>query len=277
MLALTGCALLTAQRPPQSQTVTGMVMEVKPSERVLVVSHDPVPGVMPAMIMSFDVRNEADLRGLAPGAIVSFTLRANADAAYADDLKVVRYQSAEQDPLTVRRLRLLRSERAAARLDLNQTVPDFTLTDQAHKRIALSQLRGHVVVVNFIYTSCALPQFCYRMTNHFNVVQNRFARTDLVLLSVTFDPVRDTPERLADYATQWKADAARWHFLTGPSDEIKRVADAFGMDYFPDEGLINHSVRTVLIDRAGRLLANVEGNRFTAQQLGDLVDAALRR
>jgi len=276
MLVLAGCILLTAQR--QTQDVTGMVVEVKPSERLLVVSHDPVPGVMPAMIMSFEVRNDAQLRGLTPGTIVSFTLRASSEGAYADDLRVVRYQSGEQDPLTVRRLRLLRSARAAAQLDLNQMVPDFTLTDQVHKRIALSQLRGKVVVMNFIYTSCALPQFCYRMTNHFSVLQNRFEGRDgreVVLLSITFDPARDTPERLAEYAKQWKADAARWHFLTGSSDEIARVAAMFGLDYFPDEGLINHSLRTVVVDRAGRLLANVEGNRFTAQQLGDLVNAAL--
>ena len=277
MLVLAGGVVLIAQRQTQTQTVTGMVVEVKPSERVLVVSHDPVPGVMPAMIMPFEVRHEADLRGLTPGTIVSFTVRANSAAAYAEDLRVVRYQSVEQDPLAVRRLRLLRSARAAAQLDVNQTVPDFTLTDQAHKRIALSQLRGKVVVMNFIYTSCALPQFCYRMTNHFGVIQNRFAGRDLVLLSVTFDPGRDTPERLADYARQWKADAARWHFLTGSSGEIERVAAMFGLDYFPDEGLINHSVHTVVIDRAGRLRTNVEGNRFTAQQLGDLVKAALDR
>jgi protein SCO1/2 len=260
-----------------------MVVEVKPSERLMLVSHDPVPGVMPAMIMPFEVRpgnDEAQLRGLTPGAIVNFTLREHAGKAYAEHLQVVRYESGEQDPLTVRRLRLLRSTHAAAQLDVNQAVPDFTLTDQTHTRISLSQFRGKIVVMNFIYTSCALPQFCYRMTNHFSGLQNRFKGRDgrdLVLLSVTFDPARDTPERLAEYASQWKADGARWHFLTGPSDEIRRVADAFGLDYFPDEGLITHSLRTVLIDRAGRLLANVEGNRFTAQQLGDLVNRALRQ
>ena len=273
-----GAVPLDAQR--QAQTVTGLVVEVKPSERQLVVSHDPVPGVMPAMIMPFDVRSEAQLRGLTPGTIVSFTLRMDADAAYADNLRVVQYQSVEQDPLTVRRLRLLRSERAAERLALHQAMPDVTLTNQAGRRVSLSQLRGKVVVMNFIYTSCALPQFCYRTTNHFGVLQNRFSGPDgrdLVLLSVTFDPARDTPEVLADYAKEWKADTARWHFLTGSSDEIERVAAAVGMDYFPDEGLINHSLRTVVIDRAGRLHANIEGNRYTAQQLGDLVDGVLDR
>src|SRR4029077_5259149 len=102
----------------------------------LVVSHDPVPGIMPAMIMPFEVRDEAPLRGLTPGTIVNFTLRANAGKAYAEHLQVVRYQSGEQDPLTVRRLRLLRSVHAAAQLDVNQAVPDFTLTDQTHTRMS---------------------------------------------------------------------------------------------------------------------------------------------
>jgi protein SCO1/2 len=266
----------------QGQTthaVSGMVVEVKPAERVLVVSHDPVPGVMPAMIMPFDVRDESRLRGLSPGTIVSFTLRMTPERAYADDLRVIRYQSVEQDPLAVRRLRLLRSERAAARLEVHQPVPDFALTNQARQRVALSQFRGRVVVLNFIYTSCALPQFCYRMTNHFGVLQNRFAarHADLALLSITFDPARDTPDRLAEYAKEWKADPSRWHFLTGPTSDIERVGGMFGLDYFPDEGLIYHSVRTVVIDRAGRMVANVEGNRFTAQQLGDLVASVLGR
>jgi protein SCO1 len=264
----------------QTHPVTGMVVEIKPAERQLVVSHDPIPGVMPAMIMPFDVRDGAALRDLAPGTIVRFTLRMSADAAYAEDVQVVRYQSVEQDPLAVRRLRLLRSASAPAPLSLEDTVPDFTLTNQAHERVALSQLRGQVVALNFVYTSCALPQFCYRMANHFGVVQQRFAGRggrDLVLLTITFDPVRDTPERLAEYAAEWDADPAWWHFLTGPTDEIARVAAAFGLDYYPDEGLVYHSTRTAVIDRDGRLVANVEGNRFTARQLGDLLEAVLDR
>jgi protein SCO1 len=276
MMLLLVAAVMAGQI--QAQPVTGMIVEVKAAEKTLVVSHDPVPGAMPAMIMPFPVRAESQLRGLTPGTIVSFTIRSA--EGYADDLKVIRYESGEQDPLAVRRLRLLRSAHASAQIPIGQAVPDFTLTDQTRTPISLSQFRGKVVVMNFIYTSCALPQFCYRMTNHFGVLQNRFAARqarDVVLLSVTFDPGRDTPERLAEYAKQWKADPARWHFLTGLSDDIRRVADSFGLDYFPDEGLVSHSLRTVLIDRSGRLAANVEGNQFTAQQLGDLVEAAIKK
>jgi protein SCO1 len=136
------------------------------------------------------------------------------------------------------------------------------------------------VAVNFIYTSCVLPQFCYRLANHFAVVADRFKLRlgrDLVLLTITFDPSRDTPERLAEYSRQWSADPAVWHFLTGDPETITRVCHQFGVDAFPDEGLISHSTRTVIIDRRGAMAASIEGNQHTAAQLGDLVEAVLAR
>jgi len=277
MLALTGGAVLAGQ--DGTQAVTGMVVEVRPSEGVMLVSHDPIPGIMPAMIMPFELRDREDLGDLDPGMIVTFTLRLGDGSAYAEDVEVVGYQSVEQDPLIVRRLRLLRSAHAGEQVGLDELVPDFTLTDQERRRVTLSQFRGKVVAVNFIYTSCVLPQFCYRMTNHFGVLQRRFSGArgdDLVLLTITFDPARDTPERLAEYASEWQPDG-RWHFLTGPTGNIARVAAVFGLDYYPDEGLFSHSLRTAVIDRHGRLAASIDGNRFTARQLGDLVESILDR
>jgi len=118
------------------------------------------------------------------------------------------------------------------------------------------------------------------MANQFSVVQRRFAARmgrDLVLLTVTFDPARDTPERLAEYARQWNADRSVWRFLTGSVDEVGRVCRLFGLDAFPDEGLISHSTRTVVIDRRGAVAASIEGNQHTAAQLGDLLDTVLGR
>jgi hypothetical protein len=87
----------------------------------------------------------------------------------------------------------------------------------------------------------------------------------------------NTPERLGQYASQWRADPKTWHFLTGTATEVERVCGMFGVDFFADEGLMSHSVRTAVIDRQGILIANVEGNQYTAAQLGDLVGAALSK
>jgi protein SCO1/2 len=98
---------------------------------------------------------------------------------------------------------------------------------------------------------------------------------DLVLLTVSFDPVHDQPEVLAEAAKTWKADARTWHFLTGPLPDVKQLCGRFGVDAWTDEGLMIHSLHTVIIDRRGKLAANLEGNQFTAQQLGDLVEAVI--
>jgi protein SCO1 len=135
-----------------------------------------------------------------------------------------------------------------------------------------------VVALNFVYTRCALPNFCVRSSNNFGNLQTRFRNSlkrDLVLLTITFDPVHDSPEALEKYAVKFAADPTAWHFLTGSETAIRQVCNLFGEDYFPDEGLMDHSLHTAIIDRQGRLVVNLEGNEFTAQQLGDLVKTVL--
>jgi protein SCO1 len=142
----------------------------------------------------------------------------------------------------------------------DQAVPDFALTDQTGRRVSLSQFAGMVVAVSFIYTSCPLPNYCFRLSNNFGALSKRFAGSlgrDLVLLSITIDPVHDRPEILAKYAATWNADPKSWHFLTGSLPDVKTVCEKFGL----------------VIDRQGRLAADFEGNEFTAQQLGDFVSA----
>jgi protein SCO1 len=238
---------------------------------------------MDAMTMPFDVHDAKELDGLAPGMIVAFTLVVEPSASYVEHIQVRPYESVEQDPLTARRLKMLNritnpDASGVKILAVGAVVPDFTLIDQVHRRVSLSQYAGKVVALNFIYTSCALPNFCYRSANNFGVLQRRFKEQlgrDLVLLTITFDPQRDHPEQLAHYAENWKADPKTWHFLTGNVPDIERVTGMFGMDYFPEEGLMSHSLHTAIIDRHGKLVANIEGNRFTPDQLGDLVRTAL--
>ena len=272
-LAFCIAALTAADR---EYVVKGMVVRADPANRTIVVSHEKIVGLMDSMIMPFDVRDAKDMAGVVAGAVVEFTLVVGDKSAYATKIKIERYQSVEQDPRTARRLAVMRKMAGLASkpLDVGQHVPDFTLVDQAKQRVSLSSLAGKVLVLNFIYTRCALPQFCLRVSNNFGVLQKRFQKElgkDIVLLTITFDPQRDTPEVLAEYASQWKADPKTWHFLTGPVADVRKVCALFGVEYFPDEGLLNHSLRTAVIDRRGTLVASIEGNTYTPEQLGDLV------
>jgi len=66
-------------------------------------------------------------------------------------------------------------------------------------------------------------------------------------------------------------------FLTGSTSDIAHVCASFGVDFFPDEGLMDHSPHTAIIDPAGKLVVNLEGNEYSAEQLGDLVQTVLDR
>lgn len=272
----------------EEYAVTGMIVSVSPAARTFTASIQAIPNYMAAMTMPFEVRDRAALGGLAPGIVVTFTLKVERDAAYAEGIRIVHYQNTEQDPFSASRLKLL-GELAArsgsvpdrgSEVAIGAQVPNFTLMDQRRRPVSLAQFRGRIVVANFIYTTCALPNFCLRLANNFGVLQKRFARElgrDLVLLTITFDPQHDTPEVMAQYASQWTANPETWRFLTGAPVDVERACRLFGVHAFFNEGLLDHSLHTVIIDRTGRLMANIEGNQFTATQLGDVVAGALGR
>lgn len=283
---LTWIALATSPAwSAQQYSVSGLLISVDPAQKTMAVSCNAIPGFMDAMVMPFEVQDRRALDGLQPGMAIEFRLVVGKDSSYAENILVRKFESAEQDPFTAHQLKNLQAlvapkSATAAGLAVGQSVPDFTLVDQNRQAVSLRQFAGKVVAINFIYTRCALPQFCYRQSNNFALLQKRFSdRTghDLVLLTLSFDPVHDQPEVLAAAAKNWKADAHTWHFLTGTASEVKQVCNRFGVEAWTDEGLMIHSLHTVVVDRQGNLAANLEGNQFTAQQLGDLVETVMNR
>jgi protein SCO1/2 len=196
---------------------------------------------------------------------------------------VQAFENLELDPTQARRLKILENMMAPPSaedrpLAIGQSVPDFTLTDQDRRPVSLSDFSGKIVGITFIYTRCPFPNYCFRLSNNFGRLQKRFRDhmgKDLVLLSVVIDPAHDQPDALKEYARVWKADPRGWRFLTGPLPNIQKICRKFDMNFYPDEGLYIHSFHTVLIDRLGNLAANLEGNDFTALQLGDLVNTLL--
>lgn len=272
LLLLAPASLAAATRYP----VTGIVLQVDRPQRSFVASCAAIPGYMEAMAMPYSVRDHRELADLKPGAHVEFTLVVEKERSYAEGIRIHRYDNSEREPLLARRLKLLEAPHAT--VQPGDAVPDFTLTDQTGRRVSLSQWAGKVVVVTFIYTSCPLPDYCFRLSNNLSQLNQRFASRmghELVLLSISFDPVRDQPKVLAKYASTFKADPESWHFLTGPLAEVKAVTRQFGLNYWPEEGYLTHTLHTLVIDRQGRLAADFEGNQFTARQLGDYLEVLI--
>jgi cytochrome oxidase Cu insertion factor (SCO1/SenC/PrrC family)/tetratricopeptide (TPR) repeat protein len=266
------------------QAASGLVLSVDPASHTLEVSCAEIPGYRDARPLTVTVAPDGLVDGVVPGASVEFTLAVDGASARAEGLRLSPFDSMEREPQAARRLEILEDLGGAAptpaALAVGQPVPEFTLIDQAGRPLALSDLAGKVVAMSFIYTRCPLPEYCFRSSQVFAALARRFRERlgrDLALLSVSFDPANDRPAMLADYARTWSADGNGWRFLTGEAAEVQRVCAAFGVRAWPDEAQLTHSLHTVVIDRHGRLAANVEGNRFTPRQMGDLVEAVLRR
>ena len=251
---------------------SGLVLRVDRAGSLVTISHDAFPGFMDAMAMPFDLRGAARAVPLTPGDRVRFRLAVKGGRSWVDRVEVVSAPAVDAG--------LQQTPAAPVLVPVGAAVPDFELVDQANAPVSLSALRGKVVAVTFIYSRCPLPDYCPRMVDNFRFVRDRFAARmdrDLVLLTISFDPKYDTPSILARYAAARRAGGPGWHFLTGDAARIERVCNAFGIQYWPEEGLITHSLQTAVIDRGGRLAATVEGKDFTPQQLGDLVGAVLDR
>lgn len=262
---------------------SGLVLDVDLAKHSVEISCEAIPGYMEAMVMTFPVREPKELDNLKLGMMVNFKLVVEKDAAYADDIQVRPYENSTQEPMAARQLEILESATAKDSpstpvLQIGQAVPDFALIDQRSERVALSNLAGKVVAITFIYTRCPLPNFCFRMSNNFGVVHRRFAdrmEKDLALLSITFDPEHDQPDVLASYAQTFSKDQIGWYFLTGPAADVQKICRSFGVTAWQDEGLVTHSLHTVVLDRHGRIVANLEGNEYTAKQLGDLIETTI--
>ena len=283
-LLLVSIPLCAANVFAKEYSASGLILEVDPAHRSVEVSCQAVPGYMDAMAMTLPVRHAEALKNLKPGMLIDFTLDVREGTSYAEEIRVRRYENTAPEPMAARQLEILEAATASAThpaaLAIGQAVPNFTLLDQNRAKVSLSDFGGKVVAITFIYTRCPLPNFCFRMSNNFGVLDRRFADRmgkDLVLLSVTFDPEHDTPEVLSGYARTWAKDATGWHFLTGPAAEVKGLGAEFGVTAWQDEGLMTHSLHTVVIDRRGHMAANLEGNEYSAKQLGDLVQALLTR
>lgn len=278
--ALLPLVLCSAYAQTQRYPAKGLVLSANPSAHTMVVSCEEIRDVMGPMVMSFTVPDAKSLTPLARGSMIEFTMVVNKDSTHAEKVLVRGYASAEREPSKSSRLQAM-DEALRARatpLKLGDSVPDFTLTDQENRTVHFRQFAGKVVALNFVYTRCVLPEYCVRSSNNFGSLQKRFhdrLGKDLILLTVTFDPVHDQPEILREYAKRWKADPEYWHFLTGSVPDIQRLCDWLGVSSVPEEGLYVHSVRTAIIGRDGKLIANLEGNEFTAQQLADLVGEIL--
>ena len=105
----------------------------------------------------------------------------------------------------------------ALRLAVIQKAADFSLTTQAGETLRLSGLKGKVLLVSFVFTTCngTCPATTHRMGQVQQLLKERgqFKDGRVRLLSISLDPVRDTPEVLRGYMRLYDADPATWTWI----------------------------------------------------------------
>jgi protein SCO1/2 len=252
---LTFGLVLAAALSAKTWPVDGVVIALDPVARTMLVSHRPIEKFMPAMAMPFRVADAAEIADLHPGDRVTFQLVVGKQHSLARNIR-----KAEGGPGSI--------PPPKERLKPGDALPEFTLTDQTGRSVKLSDFRGRVLAIDFIYTRCPLPDVCPRLSASFATVAKRLRGRPVTFLSVTVDPDYDTPEILAEYARRWGASGLDWHFLTG---DVAGPAGTLGEVYWSDEGSIGHNSATAIVDRAGRLAATLEGSSWRADQLERLI------
>jgi len=261
-LALALAVACQRTEPTGTFSGRGMVKDIRPQERQVIIAHEDIPGFMEAMTMEFEVKEESLLEGIARGEEVTFTVEKTQDSLYLTTLARVGAPSEALPPEGP-------AETEEVTFPEPMPAPDFTLTDQDGNAVQLSDLRGKVVVLDFIYTQCPGP--CPLLSRKFAHLQRQlgdsFAK-EVVLLSITIDPQHDTPEVLRQYAQRYQADTSGWKFLTGSTQAIITVAYQYGADYYGEPGReINHVVATYIIDRGGDVVKVLKGPNHTAGEL----------
>jgi protein SCO1/2 len=244
--------------------LTGEVVSADVARRVLVVRHDPIPGLMPAMTMEFGV-TAGDAALAKPGQRIRAELipsdqgdwrlekiwpddRATA-AAIADQARALR-----QDTIIRGR---------SAYREVGEQIPRFALLDQEGRVIESVRFQGKQVMLNFIFSRCPVATMCPLSTTKMMATQ-KLAREagvkNLELVSITLDPAYDTPGVLKDYAAARGIDTANFSFLTGPESAIKDLLAQFGVIAEFEGELLKHTLTTLLIDENGRIVHRADGS-----------------
>ena len=245
----------TASASAQRYEVKGKVVSVNQAEHKVTIDHEEIKGYMEPMTMPFTLLDDFYYSELKPGSQIMATLVVDQGRSWLEDAIV-----SNADPTQV-----VRTEDTGVEPAAGAETPDFALVNQDGKKISFKQYRGKALIMTFIYTRCPLPEYCPLMTQNFMTIdrelQNKPALRDKTrLLSVTVDPDYDKPNVLRDYGARAASldndGFKRWEFATGSPEQIKDVAQFFGLNYWKDDkdkNQVIHGLRTALIAPDGKV------------------------
>jgi protein SCO1 len=279
LFLLSACSQSPQQKgsQPKLYPLQGQVLEVDPAKKLATIKHEDIKGFMPAMTMPYAVKDAKVLDGLAPGDLINATLSVDSTGVFVTNIKKVGTAPLEK-PAAASGAAEASASSGFELLKPGDPAPDAKFVDQDGRTRDFASFKGQAVVMTFIYTRCPMPTFCPLMDRNFAAIQRAIEKDPALkrvhLVSVSFDPLTDTPPVLKKHAEELKADTRRWTFLTGDRDDIDQFASRFGVSVARaenDQRDITHNLRTAIIDADGKLVKVYTGNEWTPDQvLADL-------
>ncbi len=253
---LTACGISSKE----AYEVTGIVQAVNIEDQQIKIAHEEIPGFMPAMTMSFDVESPDLLEDVEPGMKVQFDLTRDGTMLTIESLRVLDSDSPDVGS----------SGTSASSLKFEfGAAPDFTLTSHMNEPLSLRDLRGSIVLLDFIFTRCAGP--CPIVTTAHAELQAAMSREVAArtrFVSVSLDPTFDTPAVLRRYAKTHGANLENWYFLTGPEEEVAAMLKRYRVGSIRQpNGNIDHTVITFLIDPEGNIDKHYMGLKHSNEKI----------
>ena len=265
-----------SQTATQIFSVKGVVKELKPDGKTVLIQHEEIRGYMPAMTMPLEAKGTNETAGLQPGDAISFRMLITEKEGWID--RITRLGAS--NVLELPRRETFRRVREVDPLNVGDPLPDYPFTNTLGQPIHLGQFKGQALALTFIYTRCPFPNFCPRMSANFGDACKKLAALPEApknwhLLSISFDPEFDTPEMLKGYARRYNSDTNHWSFASGALIDIDAITEQFGL-IFPREGVgFNHNLRTVVVDAQGKVQKVFTGNEWTVDDfVAEMIKAA---
>jgi len=255
----------------------GKVVSVDPNKQQVTIAHEEVKGYMPGMTMPFSVPRQSDFEMLVPNAEVTATLVVDGSHSWIENLFVVVKQQTGTPVTTT----------AAVQAKEGDEVPNFTLLNQDAKQIRIKNYRGKALLLTFIYTRCPEPDQCTLMSNNFAQIERQlgqdpelYARTHL--LSITIDPSYDDAKVLRSYGAahteRYENETfVHWEFATGTDEQVKEIAQYFGLQYFPEKNQIIHALRTAIVNPEGKVAKVYIGNEWKTEEVVEELKKSVAR
>jgi len=234
--------------------VEGTVVEVRGEKVVL--DHEPIEGLMPAMVMPFDVADPAALAELEPGHTVLARYEVGDGGGQLTKLRVTG------------KVELPEMAEAGRPLASGEGLPATTLPGHRGEPVTVGHGQGVPTLLTFIYTRCPLPEACPALVGRLQAVDEALGDHDTRIVAVSLDPGHDTPEVLAGYARDQQL-SERWHLVRPTQEQLASLAMAAGMNVIRGEGELDivHGLRVLVLDGDGALVERYDSVRFPMDDL----------